>query len=140
MTFVRVGGLYTMRAVRRFIPHLSLVVVLVVAGLPAARLACQWVCAPAAGPGHQHHHSHAPAESQPGNAGAAAINGVGADCEHVDGTAVGFANVAFKLDPEVTQTELLTAAAHGLGAVPAIILAATHTPPGASSPPLVLRL
>lgn len=132
-------GLYTVRAVRRFISYVTFVVVLAVGGLPAAQLACEWSCAPEAAGSHQHGHGHGSAAPEQAG-GDVTVKGLATGCEHLDATTPALGSGSFKLDPDVTLAGFAAAPGPDAWAIPLALLSPADGPPGPSSPPLVLRL
>jgi hypothetical protein len=124
----------------------ALTVLLLLAGLPCASVACQWICAPQSAHAHAqpaHHHpaspSTAPAQNQ--NMGVSQVTSVPAACDHAGATAPSTAAVTLHTVAAVVSTPV-TAMMFGMApdrnrpGVSGI----TQRPPGGSSTSVSLRI
>jgi hypothetical protein len=142
MTWVRHLRRYTEDGMKKVVQPVALAVILLVAGLPVASLACQLTCATqetSAHLGHGHHHQSAAAATSDAPAETSRVSTSGAVCDlglatvssTVTDTLVAFAPVAARM-----------AATSFGGANEGRLLAAdrTHSPPGVPPGTFALRI
>ena len=137
--------MYTGRKVTRLIQPVAVCVVLVWGALPGVTLACEWACRGDAGSAHehathQHHSTDAPDTAAPAPA-ATSVASSERPCEHAAPSVTAVTTASVKVVAPVgidvprlelsVRPQVTTVAAADRG---------THSPPGARSSPLPLRI
>lgn len=139
-----VAATYTGRTVSRFVQPVAQCLFVALGALPAASLACQLLCAPSAG--HAHHpatqdHSAAAHEAVIPSPDTPAIGSPSQGCDHTGVAAVAVVSDGTnKLPPPVVVAVSRIALGGSDHTTSVIALAASHSPPGAPSGLLALRI
>ena len=136
--------MYTDASVMRFMWFVALYVLLALGALPATSLACQWACAPQ--PGRPAHHHAAPEQSTGASYSAGdrpdATSRVSADrpCDHAGTVLTALSPLTPKVFAPVAIPVAIAEFAYSMR--PAVVPGSwtTHSPPGARSAPLSLRI
>ena len=134
--------MYTDRKVNRFLQPVAVCVVLVLGALPGVTLACQWACAGALGPASEHaaHHQHHSTEAADTSSDQPSVVGTEHSCDHVGTSVTAVTTVTVKVvSPVAVNTPQLHYEVPPLRAVVTANRGA-HSPPGARSAPLPLRI
>jgi len=137
--------MYTRGSVKRLIQPVALCVVVILAVLPAVTFACQWACGrESAGQAHDHHAAqpesmthavhHSPAASTSGE-----LVSAGQPCAHAKTTVIAIATLQFKIFAPMAE-QAVTLFVPPSDRSEASVAVASHSPPGARSAPLALRI
>jgi hypothetical protein len=133
--------MYTDLQVPRYLRSTALSVILLMGAMPTVTLACEWVCAPAAGQAHQHgehHHGAGPTEAPDTSAGPS-LGTANAPCDHA-GDAMAAVTVA---SVKVFAPGIAPTADHVAVPTSMILMtvaSAAASPPGLRARPLSLRI
>lgn len=134
--------MYTDRKVIRFLQPVAVCVVLVLGALPGVTLVCQWACTGAAGAATEHatHHQHHSTEAPDTSSDQASVIGAEHSCDHVGTAVTAVTTVTVKVaSPVAVDASQLQ---HEVSPLRAVVTAnrGAHSPPGARSAPLPLRI
>lgn len=139
------SNMYTCGSVKRLIQPVALCVVTVLAVLPAVTFACQWACGrESAGQAHHHHAAQPESMTHAVHHSPAASTGVefvaaGQPCAHAKATVTAISTLQFKIFAPIAEQAV------ALFVLPTdrtevSVAVASHSPPGARSAPLALRI
>lgn len=135
--------MYTAGKMRRVVRPLALCVLLMSGTLPAAALACQWACATqdvqAGQVGHQGHAGHALQASQ-NRADISTVQSSTAPCDHVSAADPAIASGTLSLIAIAAGSSTNVVAPAFASPRAAVVASGTHSPPGARTAPLPLRV
>lgn len=138
------SGCILQSSVKRRIQPVALFVVVVLGAFPAVALACQWTCVrPVAGQAHHHtgqngstvHASHHPAP--PTDLGLVSAE---RPCAHAETSATAISTLQFKVFAPMTVHAAVALLVPPIDRIAISVAVATHSPPGARSAPLALRI
>ena len=136
---------YTGGKVRALLRPLALTVVMLFAAIPAARLACQWVCAtPVASPAAAesvaaHHHAGHEMPAVPAS-GTPAVRSSHPTCEHTVTVEPAVARASVKVVVALSTRVTHVVVAPMLDLRARFVSYAIHSPPGGPAAPLALRI
>lgn len=135
---------YTGGSVRRLIQPVALCVVVVLGAFPAVTLACQWTCVrPLAGQAHHYtgqnestiHASHHPASPT-----VRGLISAEPPCAHAEISVIAISTLQFKVFAPIAVQAAVALLAPPIDRTAIFVAVATHSPPGARSAPLALRI
>lgn len=135
--------MYTARKVSRLLHPVALWLSLALGVLPAASLACLLVCAPSAA--HEHHqgthdHTAVAAESASITTDGPGITAPSQRCDHTATVTSAVTSTGMKLPAPLAAVRVPGIAPPPRQRATVLIAAGTHSPPGAQSRPLSLRI
>jgi len=135
--------MYTGVSVRRFLQPVAACVLLLIGGLPATTLACQWACVPLPA-GHAHHHE---ADHQVGAGISITTDGAGASltateqrCDHAKADSVAISPTLVNFGaPVATAVSTLFGGLLPISLGAGVVITAP-SPPGTPPQPFSLRI